>query len=89
MTPTNTDGAIGMGQNVPRPKNTFSVGLEYGNSGNLVPIFEKFEKYQKTVHAISVQNGCDAFPNELMRLRFEATPIWETIQKHCKTAVIF
>ena len=25
----------------------------------------------------------------LMRFRFEAKPIWEKIQKHCKNAVIF
>ena len=49
----------------------------------------KNENYQKDAHKNSVQNGCDAFPNELMRFRFEAKPIWETIQKHCKFAVIF
>ena len=70
-------------QNVPRPKNTF-LGLEYEKSGNLVPNFEKFEKYNKDAHKKSVQNGCDAFPNELMRFRFEAKPIWDKIQKHCK-----
>ena len=75
-------------QNVPRPKNTF-VCLEYEKSGNLVPNFETFEKYQKDAHTNSVQNGCDASPNELMRFRFEAKPIWDTIQKHCTNAVIF
>ena len=48
----------------------------------------KIEKHMKFAHGISVQNGSDAFPNELMRFRIEATPIWETIQKHCKNAVI-
>ena len=75
-------------QNVPLPQNTF-LGLEYEKSGNLVPSFEKFEKYHEDAHKESVQNGCDAFPNELMRFRFEAKPIWETIQKHGKHAVIF
>ena len=49
---------------------------------------ENFENYIKSAHEISVQNGCDAFPNELMRFRIEAKPIWEKIQKHCKNAVI-
>ena len=57
-------------------------------SGNLVPKFEKFEKYQKNVHNNSVHTGCDTFPNELMRFRFEATPIWDKHQKHSKNAVI-
>ena len=52
-------------------------------------ILKKFEKYHKDAHTKSVQNGCDAFPNELMRFRFEATPIWDKIQKHAKNAVIF
>ena len=58
-------------------------------SGNLVPNFEKFEKYHKDAHKSSVQNGCDTFPNELLRFRFEAKLIWEKIPKHCKHAVIF
>ena len=37
----------------------------------------RIEKYPKFAHGISVQNGSDAFPNELTRFRFEATPIWE------------
>ena len=64
------------------------LGLKSETSGNQVPNFEFFEKYLKYAHGISVQNGCDAFPNELMRFRIEATPIWEKIQKHCKHAVI-
>ena len=74
-------------QNVPRPQNTF-LGLEYEKSGNLVPFFGFFEKYLKFVHGISVQNGSDAFPNELTRFRFEAKPIWEKNQKQCKNLVI-
>ena len=46
-----------------------------------------FEKYLKFAHEISVQNGCDAFPNELMRFRIEAKPIWGKIQKHRKNTV--
>ena len=57
------------------------VGLESEQSGNQVPTFEN-EKYLKFAHEIYVQNGCDAFPNELMRFRFEAKPIWGQIQKH-------
>ena len=41
----------------------------------------KNEKYHKDAHKNSVQNGCDAFPNELMRFRFEAKPSCEKIQK--------
>ena len=64
------------------------LGLKSENSGNQVPKFEFLEKYLRFPHAIAVQNGCDAFPNELMRFRFEAKPIWEKIQKHCKHTVI-
>ena len=62
--------------------------LEYEKSGNQVPNFDFVEEYLKFAHEISVQNGCDALPKELMRFRIEATPIWEKIQKHCKNAVI-
>ena len=34
----------------------------------------------KFVHENSVQNGSYAFPNELMRFRIEAKPIWKKIQ---------
>ena len=64
------------------------LGLEYKKYGNQVPNFEKFENVIKMLTKNSVQNGCDAFPNELMRFRFEAKPIWEKIQRHCKNAVI-
>ena len=64
------------------------LGLESEKSGNQVPHFENVEKYFKFAHEISVQNGSDAFPNELTRFRFEATPIWEKIQKRFKNAVI-
>ena len=72
----------------PRPKITF-LGLKYEEIGNMVPNFETFEKYQKDVHTNSVQNGCDVFPNELMRFRFEAKLIREQNLQHCKNAVIF
>ena len=79
-------------QNVPKrpraPKHIF-WGLEYEKSGNQVPNFDNFEKYMKFAHEISVQIGSYAFPNEVMRFRIEAKPIWEKIQKHCKNAVIF
>ena len=63
--------------------------LEYEKSGNLVPSFEKFENYHKDAHTNSAQNGCDTFPNELMRFHFEAKPIWDTIQIHYENAVNF
>ena len=47
-----------------------------------------FLRNMKNAHGNSVHNGSYAFPNELMRFRFEAKPIWEKIQKHCKHAVI-
>ena len=51
-------------------------------------MFEKFEKSMNFAHEISVQDGSYTFPNELMRFRIEAKPIWGTNQKHCKNAVI-
>ena len=42
----------------------------------------------KFAHDISVQDGSDAFPNELMRFPIEAKAIWGKIQKHRKHAVI-
>ena len=52
---------------------------------NLEICFQSLEngKYQKYAHGNSVHNGCDAFPNELMRFRFEAKPIRENTQTHC------
>ena len=47
-----------------------------------------FEKDLKDAHKKSVQIGCDTFPNELVWFRFEAKPIWETIQKRCTNVVI-
>ena len=73
----------------PQAQKHIFVGLEYEKSGNLVPSFDKIEKYHEDAHNKSVHNGCDAFPNELMRFRFEAKPIWEKIQKHGKNVVIF
>ena len=64
------------------------VGLKSEKSGNQVPNFEFFEEHIKFAHEFSVQNGSYAFPNELMRFRFEAKPIWENIQKHCRNEVI-
>ena len=64
------------------------LGLRSENSGNQVPTFENFENYLKFAHEVSVHNGSDAFPNELVRFRIEAKPIWVKMQKHCKNVVI-
>ena len=61
--------------------------LKSEKSGNQVPNFDFFEKSLKFAHEIPVHNGSDAFPNELVRFRIEAKPIWGNIQKHCKNAV--
>ena len=53
-----------------------------------MPYFDFFEKDLKFAQEMSVQNGSYAFPNELMRFRFEAKAIWVEIQKHGKNAVI-
>ena len=65
------------------PKPIF-LGLGSEKSENQVPNFGKFEKYLKFAYKLSVHNGSDTFPNELVRFRFEAKPIWGKIQKHCK-----
>ena len=36
---------------------------------------ENWKIYMKFAHKMSVQNGCDAFPNELVRFPIEAKPI--------------
>ena len=69
------------------PKTNF-LDLKYGKYGNQVPNFEKNEKYIKDAPKKTVQNGSYTSPNELMRFRNEAKPIWVEIQKHCKNAVI-
>ena len=69
------------------PKPIF-LGLESEKSGNQVPNFEFFEKYIKDAPKKTVQNASYTSPNELVRFRNEATPIWVEIQKHCKNAVI-
>ena len=45
-------------------------------------ILRFLKKYLKFAHEMPVHNGCDALPNELMRFRIEAKPIWEKILKH-------
>ena len=75
-------------QKRPQAKKPIFLGLESEKSENQVPNFEKDETYMKFAHGISVQNGSYTFPNELMRFRIEAKPIWGEIQKHCKNAVI-
>ena len=69
-------------------KKPIFLGLESEKSGNQVPIFGFFEKYVKDAPNKTVRNGCDAFPNELVRFQNEATPIWVEIQKHYKNGVI-
>ena len=69
------------------PKHIF-LGPEYENSGNQVPNFDNSEKYEKDAHNKTMQDGSGTFPNELMRFRNEAKPIWVKIQKHCKSSVI-
>ena len=51
-------------------------------------LFENVENSMKFAHGFSVQDGSDAFPNELTRFPIEAKPIWGKIQKQCKKAVI-
>ena len=51
------------------PKPVFLGQESEKKSENWIPIFENFEKYMKFAHEISVHNGSDAFPNELMRFR--------------------
>ena len=62
-------------QKRPHAPKPILLGLESEKSGNQVPNFENLENIN-FVHEISVQNGCDAFPNEFVRFRIEATPIW-------------
>ena len=71
-------------QKRPQAQTPIFLGLESEKYENQIPIFEKPEQYLKFAHPISVHNGSYAFPNELMRFRIEATPIWDTIQKHFK-----
>ena len=71
-----------------RAQNHTCLGLEYEKSGNQVPNFGNFEKYETDAHKKSLQNGSYAFPNELMRFPNEAKPILVNIQKHGKKAVI-
>ena len=66
---------------VPKP---ILLGLGSEKYGNQVPNFEIFEEYIKDVPTKTVQNGSYAFPNELMRFRIKAKPIWVKIQKHYK-----
>ena len=54
-------------QKRPQARKPIFLGQESEKSENQVSFFEFFEKYLKFAHEISVQNGCDAFPNELVR----------------------
>ena len=57
------------------PKPIF-LGLEPEKSENHIPMFENFEKYIKDAPKQTVQNGSHTSPNELVRFRNEAKPIW-------------
>ena len=74
-------------QNVPRPQNPFfgtGIWKIWKPGSNFLILW----KYIKFAHGNSVHNGSYAFPNELMRFRNKAKPIWDKIRKHCKNAVI-
>ena len=72
----------------PQAKKLIFLGLESEKSENMVSFFENFEKYIKDAPNKTVQNGSYTSPNELVRFRNEAKPIWVEIPKHCKNAVI-
>ena len=74
-------------QKRPQAPTPILLGLESGESENMVPIFEIFEKYIKDAPKQTVQNASYTSPNELKRFPNEAKPIWVEIQKHCKYAV--
>ena len=63
-------------QNAPRPQKPFFWDWNMKNLETRFH-FENFEKYLKFAHGISVQDESYAFPNELVRFRNEAKPIWE------------
>ena len=74
-------------QKRPQAQKPICLGLESEKSGNQVPNFGNSENYIKFAHELFVHNGSYAFPNELMRFRIEAKPIWEEIQKRCKNVL--
>ncbi len=61
------------------------------NMRNLETWFQllKSLKNHKDAYNNSVQNGCDAFPNQLTRFRFEATPILDKVQNTVNTQSSF
>ena len=59
-------------QKRPQAQKPIFLGLESEKSENMIPDFDFLEKYLKFAHEKSVLNGSYAFPNELMRFRFEA-----------------
>ena len=75
-------------QKRPQAPKPILLGLESEKSENQVPNFENFEKYIKDAPKKTVQNGSYTSPNELVRFRNEAKPIWVEIRKHCKNAAI-
>ena len=69
-------------QKRPQAQKPIFLGLESEQSENMIILLKSLKIYMKFAHIISVQHGSYAFPNELMRFRIEATPIWGKIQKH-------
>ena len=69
-------------QKRPQAHKPIFLGLKSEIMETMFQILIGLEKYLKFAHDISVRNGSYAFPNELMRFRIEATPIWGKIQKH-------
>ena len=56
-------------QKHPQAQKPNFLGLESEKSENQIPFLECFEKYLKFAHEMSVHNGSNAFPNELVRFR--------------------
>ena len=63
-------------QKSPQAQKPIFLGLESEKSENMVPNFENFERYITDAPKKTVQNGSYASPNELVRFRNEAKPIW-------------
>ena len=62
-------------QNVPRPKNRFSWVCNLKNKKIWFQFLKCLKIYIKDAPNKTVQDGCDAFPNELVRFPNEAKPI--------------
>ena len=69
-------------KNVTGPQNTFCGSGICKYLETRFQILKDSKKNLNFAHDISVHNGCDPFPNELMRFRIEAKAIWKKIKKH-------